>query len=101
MRTKNGIELNLNESKFVFLSGNLKFYFSSEFYMKKFENERRDFNKIESIKLKNKYRVNVLAQEYFDIALYKKIEKRGFFIKDTKNNKEIPEDISFKVILNE
>lgn len=101
MKTKNGIELNLKESKFISLVENLKFYFSSELYKNKFENERIIFNDMETIKLKNKYKVNLSLGSYFDIALYKRIEKRGFYITNINTGKEIKENIKFKVILDE
>ena len=36
MKTKNGIELDLKNSSYVYDYNNLKFYFSSKFYLEKF-----------------------------------------------------------------
>lgn len=101
MKTRNGIELNLKESIYKASVNKLEFYFSSELYLNKFINEKNLFINVESIKLKNKYKIDIEASLYLLISLYKKIEKRGFFIKDIEKNKEVSENISFKVIVNE
>lgn len=99
MKTKNGIELNIKESKFNFTINNIKFYFSSELYMNKFKNEYKIFIDMETIKLKNKYRINIKADLMLLISFYKKIEKRGFYIKNLENNEEINDNINFEVII--
>lgn len=99
MKTKNGIELNIKESKFNFTINNIKFYFSSELYMNKFKNEYKIFIDMETIKLKNKYRINIKADLMLLISFYKKIEKRGFYIKNLENNEEINDNINFEVVI--
>lgn len=101
MKTRNGIELNLKESKYLYTLNNYKFYFSSEFYLNKFTSELQLYNNIESVKLKNKYKNNIEAFLFLSISLYKKIEKRGFYIKDIKTNTEINEEANFKIVLDE
>ena len=101
MITKNGIELNIKESKFNFVINETKFYFSSELYMNKFKNEYKTFIDMETIKLKNKYKFNIRADLMLLLEFYKRIEKRGFYIKNLSNNQEITENTSFNLIINE
>lgn len=77
--TKKGIYHNLKESKYTVSNSEIVFFFSSEFYLNNFldryENNRIVFvDKLKRITDENPLNMNVLA----DIALYKKIEKRGF-----------------------
>ena len=95
--TQNGIQLKLKESTFTFLIDDINFYFSSEFYLNKFKNEITDYVFSESIKLKNKYKVKVFGRIFFAVSLYKKIEKRGFYIKNIATGREIKEDSLFKI----
>lgn len=101
MITKNGIELNIKESKFNLVINEIKFYFSSELYMNKFKNEYKTFIDMETIKLKNKYKFDIKADILLLLSFYKKIEKRGFYIKDLRNNHDISENMLFEIILNE
>ena len=101
MITKNGIELNIKESKFNLVINETKFYFSSELYMNKFKNEYKIYIDMETIKLKNKYKFNIKADLMLLLAFYKRIEKRGFYIKNLANNQEITENTSFSLFINE
>lgn len=96
MQTKNGIEFDLKQSKYIYKIGDFTFYFSSEFYLKKFKNELFEFDEMERSKFLAKYKININLFLYFAFALYRRIEKRGFYI--TKNNKEL-EHIYFDIIL--
>lgn len=87
--TVKGICLNLNESEYYFEYKGLIFYFSSEFYKKKFVYNIQNYIENETFKLQVKYNVNINFDILFMISLYKKIEKRGFRIFDARNNKEI------------
>lgn len=87
MQTKNGIELDLKNSNYVYEYNNFKFYFSSELYLKKFTENLSYFIFMETTKIINKYRVKINLNFYFAISLYTKIEKRGFYV--TFNNEEI------------
>lgn len=80
MLTKRGIELDLEESKYKLTYNGLTFYFSSLFYLKKFKNEIQFFVDNETKKLYNKFKVHSDYTLLLSIALYKKIEKRGFRI---------------------
>lgn len=97
MLTKNGICLNIEESEYKVLKYGLLFYFSSEFYMNKFLNNVDNFVITESLKMKNKYKINSNLELYFAISYYKKTEKRGFFIYDDVLKKEITEQNLFDI----
>jgi len=80
MQTVNGIELELNKSKFIYEYENMKFYFSSELYMNKFILGIEDFIKAEKIKIFNKYKIRCNFNKFLALSYYKKIEKRGFYV---------------------
>ena len=92
MKTKNGIELNLKESKYKFSYEGMTFYFSSEFYLKKFQNLLLDYIETESIKLYNRYKIHVNFKQFLALSCYKRIEKRGFYV-NGYDNFEISENI--------
>ena len=68
----------LNESDYTFEYDDLKFYFSSKFYLEKFTREYSNFIKDETMKFKIKYKCNAYIDDMLLLLLYKKIEKRGF-----------------------
>jgi len=80
MRPK--IYYSLKESKFKLDVGNYVLYFSSEFYLNKFKTMQPIYTKTEREKLISRFNILVRSNNYFDIILYKLIEKRGFLIKD-------------------
>lgn len=80
MKTKNGVELNLKESEYNIKIFNWNFYFSSALYLNKFKEQVFQFVEMESLKFNNKYKVKFDLKLYFAIVLYKRIEKRGFYI---------------------
>lgn len=90
MRTTiKGICLNLNNSEYYFKHKGLVFYFSSEFYKNKFERIVNDYIENETLKTQIRYNVKIQMDLLFMVALYRKIEKRGFRIYDEENKKEI------------
>ena len=97
MVTKNGIELNLKDSNFRASYGKLLFYFSSKFYLNKFKKELETYIFTEHIKIYNKYKIKIDLSEYLSLALYKRIEKRGFLVKDVKTNRKIKENEIIKM----
>lgn len=70
----------INESDYSFKYNEYTFYFSSNFYKEKFIKEYIDFIKEETMKLKLKFKCELMFDEMILILLYKKIEKRGFKI---------------------
>lgn len=99
MQTKSGIELDLSKSNYKANYSDLIFYFSSELYLNKFKTELNNYILIENIKINNKYKVDIDIKEYLAVALYKRIEKRGFLIKHLFKKDNITEMTSFKTIL--
>lgn len=71
---------NLAESPYKFEYGKLTFIFSSNFYKEKFIKEFQQFVHNETLKLKVKFKCNILCDEMAMLLLYKKIEKRGFMV---------------------
>ena len=68
----------IDESTYLFSYNDMVFYFSSNFYKEKFENEYISFIKEETDKLRLKFKCNIEADYMILLLLYKKIEKRGF-----------------------
>ena len=93
MKTENGVYLDLTESEYKVKKLGLTFYFSSKFYMKKFEDEVEIYSHNEMLKLYNKYKVTNNFKQFLAIAFYKKIEKRGFRIYDNINRKELSRNL--------
>lgn len=85
MLTKNGIELDLRKSHYIYIFKNYIFYFSSELYLKKFKEGLLNFIFLENTKISNKYKIKIDLSDYLSVSFYKKIEKRGFRVieKDT------------------
>ena len=77
-----------NSNYFVDLFG-LRYYFSSESYKLKFKKRVFEYINEESLKLKNKYGLDIHINDYLAVSLYHKIEKRGFRIYRIENGKEI------------
>ncbi len=92
MKTYGGIYTDINESDYSYEFKDLKFFFSSQFYMKKFDNNVRKYIDIQKQILYNKYRIplEILAniELYLAIAYYRTTEKRGFKVLD-KNGRNI------------
>ena len=80
----------INKSKYYFCYDNLTFYFSSLLYLNKFTKLYTSYIEEESIKLNNKFNMNINAKKLLLLSLYKKIEKRGFRV--LFNNKPLERD---------
>lgn len=72
------IYYNLDESDYTFRYDEFIFYFSSQFYKEKFIKEYTNYIKEETMKLKLKFKCELVFDYIILILLYKKIEKRGF-----------------------
>lgn len=68
----------IDESNYFITYDDMKFYFSSQFYQNKFNDEYVNFIKEETDKLRLKFKCNIDADYLILLLLYKKIEKRGF-----------------------
>lgn len=71
----------LEDSPFFLRINDFMFYFSSDFYRKKFENEYKEYIRNETLKLNVRYKMIVYADEMLLLSFYKMIEKRGFKVK--------------------
>lgn len=95
------VEYNINKSEYYFKVNKLTFFFSSKFNKTRFENGFIDYVNEETNKIKAKYKVNINLTNYFLLAYYKKIEKRGFKVLTYDDNDDIIElskDHTFRVI---
>jgi YHS domain-containing protein len=95
MLTKNGVELDLRKSKYKCIFKNYIFYFSSEFYLKKFKENLANFIFLENTKISNRYKIKIDLSDYLSICYYKKIEKRGFRVIDKNTGYTIDEFENF------
>lgn len=95
MLTRNNIELDIKASNYKYEYENNIFFFSSEFYLNKFITELQNYVYSESIKLKNKYKINISCNLLLAVSLYRKIEKRGFYIFNKDKKAEIKENSLF------
>lgn len=79
-KTRNGVYYNLTESEFVAEAADFRFYFSSASHMNKFKarifDATNDFNE----RITKRYGINPGETILPAIALYMKIETRGFYI---------------------
>jgi len=104
MKTANGVYYNLKHSVYTweFVDIGIKFYFSSQFYLNKFQTTYREeverFNQALNNVYKDKFNIDmdILAL----IRLYTLIEKRGFYIKFKGVEVTCPEDLRFVGMLN-
>ena len=71
---------NIEETIYFFEIYEMKFYFSSFFNKKRFINKYQSFIEIEEKKIVNKYHYSIDIKKYLLIALYLKIEHRGFLV---------------------
>jgi len=82
MVTRNGVYYDLTKSTFKFTTPDTKmtFIFSSDLHMFKFEDQYKAFRKEQNLKLKARYRIEIVTTVLSDLVLYKKIETRGFLV---------------------
>ena len=80
MQTKNGIELDLSKSNYKYKLNDYVFYFSSQNYLNKFKDEVTNFVIMENKKIEIRYKIIINLSIYLIFALYKRIEKRGFYV---------------------
>lgn len=83
--TRSGITYNLTSSPYVVelrYSDDLviKYYFSSELYVNKFNEKLSKYHKTIKESLSKRFKIEIDLEELSDILLYSKVETRGFFI---------------------
>lgn len=88
----------LEDSPFFLRIGDFMFYFTSKFYMDKYNNTYRDYVKNETLKLNVKYNMLVDAEEMLLLSYYKIVEKRGFKVQ--YKGVEISKDYYIDCLLN-
>ena len=71
----------LEDSPFFLRINDFMFYFTSKFYMDKFNKEYKDYIRDETLRLNVKYKMMGYADEMLLLSFYKIIEKRGFKVK--------------------
>lgn len=82
MRTARGIYLDIKESTIWYKVGKYKFYFSSNYYRRKFINSVENLIKVEKRKLELRFHIDILDEDFLLLYVYSKIETRGFYIYD-------------------
>lgn len=91
------IIFDLKESNYKYSFEGLTFVFSSELNMNKFKQKIKEYIKQETYKLSYKYsNLNLNFDLFLSVALYKKIEKRGFLIYQNEDI-ELKEDTLFLI----
>lgn len=65
----------------------MRFYFSSIYNLNRFKDKERDYIREISNSLSNRFKFNIDAEDIARVSLYRKVEKRGFYI--LKDGKEL------------
>ena len=97
MKTKRGVYQDISESDYYYELDGVRYYFSSEFNLERYKTRVQDYVNNEIIKLKYRFKVICSFDLYFQLAFYKKIEKRGFKVVELSNNKPLSKEV---IILN-
>lgn len=79
--TANGVVKNIECSPYVVQSHNIQYFFSSELHLKKFMEKTKSYSEEVAESLSRRFKVNVNFDILAELALYKKIETRGFVVK--------------------
>ena len=88
---------NLYESEYHYKFKRFEFVFSSKLYINNFIKQLENYVYIENEKIRAKYQIELEANEYLALSLYKKIEKRGFLV--YYNDEEIDKNTTFTISL--
>lgn len=88
----------LEDSPFFLRIDDFMFYFSSKFYLDKFENGYKDYIRNETLRLNVRYKMIGFADEMLLLSYYKMIEKRGFKVR--YKGVEIEKDYYIDCVLN-
>lgn len=96
--TKRGIEKDLSISRWKAKYGSLIFTFSSLTNKAKFENFIDEYILENTTYILKKFKMNVKADYFLAISLYKKIEKRGFKIVNIDTQESISQYKIYEII---
>ena len=89
--TKGGIERDLPRSPYTHKLNNLTFYFSSKIYKEKFVTALANYTHDFRLMLEKKLSVSVIGcEDIASILLYKRTEKRGFYVEYKSDKDYIP-----------
>ena len=80
VKTRNGIYYNLKKSEYTIIVNDIKYFFSSQRHLEKFQEQLEENREILAYSLFKRFKVWVEADELFDLVLYNKIESRGFLV---------------------
>lgn len=80
MVTRRGICYKLKDSEYIVVVDDIKFYFSSRAYMRKFYEGFMNNREIMKETLMKKYNTNCNFNTMFDLVFYEKLELRGFYV---------------------
>lgn len=80
MITRNGVCYDFTLSKYRHTVNGLTFVFSSLNHLEKFKQKLAENRDIVNYSLSRRFKVQVNANQLADVALYRKIETRGFLI---------------------
>lgn len=95
--TRKGVEHDLLKSPYIAYYGDLKFYFSSLLYKTNFRKKVNDYVSKYSMYFNKKFKLNVNAEYFLAISLYKIIEKRGFKVENTLTNEFVNSGKTYEV----
>lgn len=85
--TKGGVERDLPRSPYTHKLNNLTFYFSSKIYKEKFVTALANYTHDFRLTLEKKLSISVIGcEDIASILLYKRTEKRGFYIEYIRLN---------------
>lgn len=87
--TRRGIEYELFKSPYVCENEKLKFYFSSDLHLKKFQKLREEKAEKIRVSLSNRFNVDFDVWLLGDLIAYRETETRGFFVIDLETGKPL------------
>lgn len=96
----NTIYYNIEQSKYFVDYNKFRFYFSSQFYKEKFENNYQEFIENENYKLQARFNIDLDFKDMLLFYYYMRVEKRGFNVQINNNNNWADiKDYNFKALI--
>ena len=80
-KTRDGVYHNLKESTYYFNNGSMVFFFSSMLYLTKFRERYKKNRENMGYTFEARHGIKFNCDDFYDLVLYKQIEKRGFRVK--------------------